>query len=625
MCGLEDCIEYDPNKPLLYRWVVDENGWFCDNFNKFYKLKKQQSWNDGETWVDVDPPEFLQGDLMEENSSDCDYGYTWKEEEGVVCLVDENGCYFYYDVNSNTETPVYYTGVHIDEPDIDTIVKVKLFDMYNWQSYTNGIVKVNGEDSEGNTIKPLELPVVLNTANGHVTYPPNESAAYELAQRKFVRELDYSDMCKDKIIRIDNPYFSFPNLETYKWVGEYNDLLEHHYCVFDKNNNPKDFKAPKLNLANVYIRDGITEIDMSIFNRCQGVRFQTDAESLNTKDLRLEGYYPYVNVAGLFMGSSNLKEIDLSNCRGLGNVSYATSMFSGCTNLEFIDFGNILPSFMNANTRMYDSEEYRYLFNGCTNLKKIRCPDYMYEWLRVYPSSIYNSSTSFPTKTQVEWELTGEAEVIKKPFSTYTYYCDDIENVGETPNRNYFDCLGGYYFYNANGTGTGAERSKFKKLKLGEEFKYLPISNLNKAFYGTYNVWSRNGAFTEIEELDLSNLRFNGGTTDFVDKHIYTSSERYLLDGAFNALENLKRLDISGFNFKSLFILINENMTDKNRYENPFRPSNPIPIFSIYSHPEYIKCDRYLQTYLWANKEFWRLPDTMLPGGSCEWDLVDFD
>lgn len=67
-----------------YRWVdmdpvVD---YFCDGetYTKYYKQKKQESEDGGETWADVEPAEYRRGGVAQELSEDCGYvppQYRW--------------------------------------------------------------------------------------------------------------------------------------------------------------------------------------------------------------------------------------------------------------------------------------------------------------------------------------------------------------------------------------------------------------------------------------------------------------------------------------------------------------------------------------------------------------------
>ena len=65
---------YTPPSEPIYRWqnMNIATDYICDNYNKYYKQKKQVSY-DGLTWQDVIPSEYQMGALYESNSTDCGY------------------------------------------------------------------------------------------------------------------------------------------------------------------------------------------------------------------------------------------------------------------------------------------------------------------------------------------------------------------------------------------------------------------------------------------------------------------------------------------------------------------------------------------------------------------------
>ena len=70
----EDCT--DPS--VQYRWINMNisTDWICDETNKYYKQKKQVSY-DGLIWQDVTPAEYQRGSIYEVNSPDCQPTYRW--------------------------------------------------------------------------------------------------------------------------------------------------------------------------------------------------------------------------------------------------------------------------------------------------------------------------------------------------------------------------------------------------------------------------------------------------------------------------------------------------------------------------------------------------------------------
>ena len=66
---------YTPPVEPTYRWVdIDISvDYVCDNYNKYYKQKKQVSYDSGATWQNVVPTEYRVGSIYEYDSSDCGY------------------------------------------------------------------------------------------------------------------------------------------------------------------------------------------------------------------------------------------------------------------------------------------------------------------------------------------------------------------------------------------------------------------------------------------------------------------------------------------------------------------------------------------------------------------------
>lgn len=78
-----DCGYCEP----LYRWEKGSDSDFvCVNYSKYYQDYYQISTDCGKTWKNVEPEQKRIGDLMEQNSIDCDYGISWGIVEGeYIC------------------------------------------------------------------------------------------------------------------------------------------------------------------------------------------------------------------------------------------------------------------------------------------------------------------------------------------------------------------------------------------------------------------------------------------------------------------------------------------------------------------------------------------------------------
>lgn len=70
----------------IYRWYALPDEYICNGYNKYYKEVYQVSTNDGFTWENVTPLQTRTGQLIEANSIDCGYGITWElVQDEYIC------------------------------------------------------------------------------------------------------------------------------------------------------------------------------------------------------------------------------------------------------------------------------------------------------------------------------------------------------------------------------------------------------------------------------------------------------------------------------------------------------------------------------------------------------------
>jgi hypothetical protein len=63
-----------------YKWVNVSGEYTCVGTTKYQKTKKQQSTDGGQTWTDVNPPEYNTGAVIERDSSDCSGGGDYENQ-----------------------------------------------------------------------------------------------------------------------------------------------------------------------------------------------------------------------------------------------------------------------------------------------------------------------------------------------------------------------------------------------------------------------------------------------------------------------------------------------------------------------------------------------------------------
>ena len=96
------CIAFND---IQYRWITVDGQYECVGYNKYEKLKKQQSTDGGTTWTDVSPIETQTGSLIEANSTGCGYVPPTPgdyENQYLTFEAIENGTFTFTGRNSNS-------------------------------------------------------------------------------------------------------------------------------------------------------------------------------------------------------------------------------------------------------------------------------------------------------------------------------------------------------------------------------------------------------------------------------------------------------------------------------------------------------------------------------------------
>lgn len=118
-----------------YRWTVIQGEYLCINNDKYQKLKKQYLDTATGNWVDVEPLETMEGELIEKDSPNCGYGEQWvdtdewgcKEVEEPTPPTPTEGC-LYYSYTYGTEMIYDWTRQSVDQRDNDGYWARKIVD-----------------------------------------------------------------------------------------------------------------------------------------------------------------------------------------------------------------------------------------------------------------------------------------------------------------------------------------------------------------------------------------------------------------------------------------------------------------------------------------------------------------
>lgn len=646
MCGLEDCIEYDPNKPLVYQWVVVEGEYFCDNFNKFYKLKKQQSWNDGETWVDVNPPEYLQGDLMEENSSDCDYGYNWHHTDMAFCELSDTGNLYYLPSRSG-KGPNYwidYSGNH-------NICNVHLRSVFLSEDGTTPLLMPTEFDildiNRDYYTMPSPIEMFYNpylmTGNIPLGLEYNQPIrqVYELnfnnVSRNYLFGLNlycvpeyypqYVTQINGKQTAVADCFFN-ENLKTVKMSGTFPNL---NY-VFWNNDlcGIGNIDAPRLQHAYIWTTKGLSDKDLamlannvrsfSILGSGANVNVNFD-ETLFRCDLSPSYNTPPIK----FNQNWSKKTIDISNCVGLMVCTDPQYMFDNCP-VEEINFGGLY--FLKVDLVKACNAGFIGTSTTTPNLKKVTCCEKMKEWLtKTYENYYYyvhgRHTVFYYNDGRIEWNI---VDALVPPNDNYGF-----QKLGrytyEYDNKLYQKEYGSGYNFECDNDNP-------KSFKLGEEFSYLCNDEYHvrdaRIGIGEYK--------NSLEEIDLSNLYFNSSSKGMTLGHGFPTDYKFPFN--FSGFTKLKRLDISNFRMACFLshtyggdtYSSEDNIVESTKYNNQncdilkikvLGDKQYYDLFESCDNLEYIKCDKTFRSWLWSDEErINQLPDALKPNGSCVWELV---
>ncbi len=129
------------------------------------------------------------------------------------------------------------------------------------------------------------------------------------------------------------------------------------------------------------------------------------------------------NISGMFSGCTNLEEVDFVNCKDITTaVSYLKDMFNGCTNLKTADLSIFRP--------YPDASDHSNAFTGCTALETIYLPRNTQNNQTItgitLPSTFYNALGNSYTNTLPKANMTNGVVAIYKADTTPVAYMKEV-------------------------------------------------------------------------------------------------------------------------------------------------------------------------------------------------------
>ena len=165
---------------------------------------------------------------------------------------------------------------------------------------------------------------------------------------------------------------------------------------FGENTSSVDFLI-SLNIPAISFRNctALTSLDLSSFDT-SAVTSMSDmfngCSSLTSLDVSNFDTSAVTNMGSMFSGCSSLTSLDLSSF-DTSAITSISEMFRGCNSLTSLDVSNFDTS------AITDIRNAKYMFEGCTALKNIKCKQAFKDWC------VTNADTISLRVANITWEI----------------------------------------------------------------------------------------------------------------------------------------------------------------------------------------------------------------------------
>ena len=412
-----------------YRWVNMDisTDYICDGTTKYYKQKKQVSYDEGQTWEDVSPAEYQRGDVYETQSTDCGYtpepiyrwvnmdittdwicygttkyykqkkqvsndnGQTWQD---VIPYEYQSGSIYETESTDCGYVPIIYRWVNMDiSTDYICDGTTKYYKQkkqisfdggQTWADVTPAVYQrgdvYETESTDCGYVPPTPTGTKLQAAySGGQTYEVecNDNSTLTSGETK-PSGYEYSAMTSavigDCVTSIGNCAFA-----DCTFCGYYSSLTS--VTIPDSVTGIGDSAfADCTSLTSINIPDGVTSIGYDAFGGCINLENITIPSGITyigvgaigetkIKSVELVGGSGLFIGSGAFYGCSSLSSLTIHN--GAGTIS--GSAFQNCTNLKNVYIGGEING--------YASSIDHHIFSGCTKIENIYLdmPEILYD------------------------------------------------------------------------------------------------------------------------------------------------------------------------------------------------------------------------------------------------------
>nr|UVX78847.1 MAG: protein of unknown function DUF285 [Bacteriophage sp.] len=403
----KDCGYIEP----IYRWQLIENDFICENYNKYQKLIYQVSYDNGASYVNVEPEQTKKGELIEQNSVFCDYGITWElVENGAFCFPIEDlherwtvipneficqGTDKYeklkYQISMDNE--IWYDAIPEQTKIGELIDRYSascgfVFNEFNFKFKTKtgggSYVYLSKRLVDGSDVLKLyKTSDIYHIAEDYKYGFKFENTNYTFSYCENIIEFDFTDYNSANIVDMSNMFDSCKSLVSLNIsnfvtsnVTSINKMF--YYCESLTSLDLSNFDTSKItslnsvfdsckSLASLNVKNWntsqVTSMNRTFYN-CFDL---TELDLTNWETIRVHDF------RGMF-GHSSFKNLNLSSFYTL-NATKVGYMFAGCSGLEKLDLTNF--DFSNVANNFDYMEN---IFLGCDSLNYIKCREPFKEW-----------------------------------------------------------------------------------------------------------------------------------------------------------------------------------------------------------------------------------------------------